>query len=481
MGGSDHERGALGAMDRARRDPAVFAEMLLGAPLWPHQLEVVASPARYRVICAGRQVGKSRMQAVLALHWAFSRPGQTVLIVSLSDTAAKRLLDDVASLALASPMLAGSVVDETSQVLTLTNGSVVRSVSTSPRQIRGWSIDLLIVDEAGFIDTEVWRSAEPAIIARPGSRVVLTSSPWGAADHFFRALWTRGMSAPDGQLAAWHWPSIVSPLVDEQLLAEIRERETPAYFEREYEAKWTDAAGAYFTMAEIDAATGDAGVVDVAELLEEHGPGLGLGTVVGGVDWGMARDAHALTVVAGLEADERGRPRYGVRFVEERFGLSYEAWIDRLEEHARAFAFSVVTAETNGVGQMPTQVLARRLWEATGRDVVAPVATTARLKEDLFGFAKLLMQQGRLVLPRHPSLLKQLAALEFAQGENGLMRIAVPERAGHDDVAMSFALSLEPLMGGELVPLVQQIVTDEDLLPELDDDEFAAYLPGPWL
>ena len=119
---------------------------------------------------------------------------------------------------------------------------MVRSVPASSRQIRGWAVDLLIVDEAGFIDQEIWRAAEPSIIARPGSRIVLASSPWGSPEHFFRQLWTRGMTAPDGQLAAWHWPSTVSPLVDADLLEQIRLREAPAYFAREYLAEWTETA-----------------------------------------------------------------------------------------------------------------------------------------------------------------------------------------------------------------------------------------------
>lgn len=458
----------MGALDRARRDAGVFAELLLGAPLWPHQLEVVASPARYRVICAGRQVGKSRLLAVLALHQAFAVARSTVLIVSQGDVASKRLLEDVCSLVLASPMLAGSVVDESSKVVTLSNGSTIRAVPASAAQIRGWAVDLLILDEAAFIDPEIWRAAEPSIIARPGSRVVLCSSPWGSPDHFFRALWTRGTGAASVQLEAWHWPSITSPLVDAQLLEAIRDRETPAYFAREYLAEWTDAAGAYFTTAELEAAVGEFELVDPDDVQAT----LACGQVVGGVDWGMARDANALTVVgAYAELDGRGRPRFWVPWLEERFGMSYEAWIDRLEVVSRSFQFGVVTAETNGVGQMPSQVLARRLWEAHGVDLVAPVSTTARLKEDLFGFAKLLIQQGRLVLPRHPSLLRQLGALEFSMGESGAMRIAVPERAGHDDVAMSFALALQPLMSGELVPVpAEQVVFAEDFFPELEDD-----------
>ncbi|HET9779541.1 MAG TPA: hypothetical protein VFP81_09690 [Propionibacteriaceae bacterium] len=202
----------------------------------------------------------------------------------------------------------------------------------------------------------------------------------------------------------------------------------------------------------------------------------GVRGVCGGVDWGFSRDAHALTVIAALpERDERGRQRYWIPHLEERFALSYEQWIDRLAEVAGVLSFSVLAAETNGCGSMPSQVLARRLWETLGRDLVEPVATTSKVKEDAFGFIKLLLQQHRLVLPRHPSLLRQLSALEFSITEAGTMRIAVPERAGHDDVAMSLALAVLPLMGAELVPVVYGILDMEDLDPELADWSISLY------
>ncbi len=63
------------------------------------------------------------------------------------------------------------------------------------------------------------------------------------------------------------------------------------------------------------------------------------------------------------------------------------------------------------------------------------------MKETAFGMLKLWCQQGRLALPRHPALLAQLTALEFETTESGTVRIAVPERAGHDDLAMALCLA----------------------------------------
>jgi hypothetical protein len=332
----------------------------------------------------------------------------------------------------------------------------------------------LIIDEAGFVAQAIWEAAEPVVIARPGSRVLICSTPWGTREHFFRQLWRRGMDAPDEQVQSWHWPSSISPLVDSALLEQIRERSAPLYFAREYEAQFVDEAGSFFTTEELDAALDDYELVDPDE---DPAAAQRVGGVAGGVDWGGRRDAHALTVIAAMpEPDERGRKVFWLPWLEERFGLSFDQWIDRLLAIGAAYDFRALIAEENGVGQMPSQVLARAFYNAGRGGTVEGVATTARLKQDGFGYVRLLLQQGRLRLPRHPSLLKQLAALEYEQLESGLLRIAVPEARGHDDLAMSLCLAVLPLMTGEMEPEAPDvIITMEDLDDELADWSIAPY------
>jgi hypothetical protein len=118
-----------------------------------------------------------------------------------------------------------------------------------------------------------------------------------------------------------------------------------------------------------------------------------------------------------------------------------ERIVDIGDPRQNGFRFSQVFSETNGVGSMPTQVLERQLAASGIPARVTPVATTARTKEDAFGTLKMLMQQGKLKLPSHPSLLRQLAALEFETTETGTVKISVPERSGHDDLAMALALA----------------------------------------
>lgn len=445
------------------REIGTFAERLIGEELWPHQLELARSEARFRTACAGRQVGKSRTLAVIALHHAFTHPESRVLIISAGEDAAKDLLGEVAGLAQA-PLLGASVEEDDSAKIVLSNGSVIRCVPASHRRARGKSIDLLILDEAAFIPEEIWDAAKFVILARPGSRVVLSSTPYGRLDRFFARHYRMGRDDRPGY-ASFHWPSSVSPIVDQALLAEWAETDAPRIYRREVLAEWVDEAGAYFTSAELESAAVDAELTPPG-----RGHELG-GTMAGGIDWGFAQDANALVVIGALpDADERGRTRYRVVWTQEAFSTPYADFIDQVIEAARGFRFAALAAETNGVGGMPVQQLHKAMVLAGHGAVVQPISTTARLKEDAFGFAKLLVQQGRLEIPRAAtSLLKQLAGLEFETTETGLTRIAVPDRVGHDDVVMAFAMAVLQLQGSELLPVPVGVFGFEDLWTDEDE------------
>lgn len=423
-----------------------FAAKVLGRRMWRHQLEVLTSSARYRTICAGRQVGKSVLLACAALFEAATRRNITVLVVSAGEVASRRLLGEAAAMATDSPLL-GGVLDESRSEIRLSNGSRIISVPASSRQIRGWAVDLLILDEAGFIDPEIWRAAEPAIIARPGSRVILASSPWGSPEHFFRALWNRGMDAPDDQVQSWHWPSSVSPLVDRKLLREIEKRETPEYFKREYLAEWTDASGAFFTEEEISAAVAPYQMVAPERVndFSYGGGGRYARPAAGGVDWGVARDANVLVLTSLMDPRwaQDGRWRLFIPWLEYHHQMGWSQFIDRVCDVCTAYFVRILASETNGVGAYPTDDLKTRLWKDRGLSThVSKVWTDVRRKQSGFGKIKTLLQDGRLILPNEPELLKQLRSLEFEQLTGGSMRISVPERAGHDDIAMALMQSI---------------------------------------
>ncbi|MDH6283289.1 terminase large subunit domain-containing protein [Prescottella agglutinans] len=418
----------------ARNDIDIFARKIVGAPLWPHQLELAYSPAKIRSVNSGRQAGKSRTLALLALHQAFSVPGSKTLILSAGEDAAKVLLASIGEL-LASPLLAGAAVEENKSRIVLSTGSEIVCVPASTRQVRGRSIDLLILDEANFMAEDLWTAAQFTVIARPGSRIVMASSPW-TQDHFFARTWREGTLNPSDQHASFHWPSTASPLVDQDLLETFKATMTARDYAREVEAQWVDDQGSYFTTAELDNAVADYELIPPENAHKQ--------LAVAGVDWGY-NDANALVLLGVLDDQElnRGKHRdeivYFIPWLEHHHKMPYAQFIDRIAEVARGYRLDSIISERNGVGQYPTEALRTAI---NGRHFagghftrVLPVTTDNRRKTSGYGTMKVLLQQGRLILPRHPELLKQLHNLEYEQTPSGAVRIEVPEHAGHDDLS----------------------------------------------
>lgn len=449
-----------------------FAEILLGRPLWPHQVEVARSTARTRTIAAGRQVGKSSLLAVLALYEAMTRRNILVMLVSAGEVSLRRLLEECASLAGRSDLLRSSVMDESKSLLTLSNGSRILSVPASEKQIRGWSVDFLVLDEAAFVDESVWTAARPSIIARAGSRVILTSSPFGI-DHFFRRTWQLGMDRQDDEYQSWHWPSSTSPLVNEADLEQIRQTTNPIEFAREYLAEWADSSGALLSPDEINRAVLDYPLIE-PELVERQGRSRTrrylsgtetrweLPPVVAGIDWGSVRDANAVALVAAVDDDGLNVPVatashagdyvFFIPWLEVHHKMLYGEFIGRLVDLAKHYNVQTMATETNGVGAFPSEELERMMLRAHTDGQLArwhghttfvePVWTDNRRKQAMFGRMKGMLQSGRLVLPRHPELLKQLAALEMTETAAGNTQISVPDSRGHDDLAIALGQAL---------------------------------------
>jgi len=220
---------------RLRFNLATFAEAV-GCPLAPWQADSLALERRTTVIVAPRQTGKSRSLAVLALHRAFAHAAHRVLVVSAGEDASRRLLAEAANLATRSPLLAGSVVDENAGLLVLSNGSEVRSVPASERQVRGWAVDLLIVDEAAQCDDSLLLGAAiPTTAARPDARIVLAGSPGASVGAFYDFATS---DSPD--VASFTWRRDDARWLSADAIEQARAHLPPALFTREFEGEFAE-------------------------------------------------------------------------------------------------------------------------------------------------------------------------------------------------------------------------------------------------
>lgn len=398
------------------------------------QLEAMACPTRQIVLISPRQCGKSRSLSILATWTAFRKPRQMILLVSAGEEAAGRLLRTIRDIT-QHPLLAGSIVDETQHRVVLSNGSEIRSVPASDRQVRGWSVDLLIVDEAAFVSEDLLVSAAlPTTAARPDAQIVLASSPWGDAGPFYQ-LAMQGMLGENPHVKTFRWKLNDAWWISAAVVESARATMSPLRFRAEYEGEFVTSGDSYFDRDDILACVADYPLRRDGFDGNQRMPG------ALGLDWGRQQDAHAIVLVGLLDdLGVNGRSTLIVPWLETS-RRPYGSQVAEVEALTKLWSLTVRT-ETNGVGAYPSEELSRRLG---GRVRVAPSATTQHGKEDAYGRLRVLLAERAMVLPQNDELLRQLGGITATPTSSGGLRIAARVQSLHDDLPDALVLAVTGL------------------------------------
>jgi len=160
-------------------DPSAILHALGHAPdRW--QRDVLLSRQRQLLLNCSRQAGKSTVAAALALHTALFEPRQLVLLLSpglrQSTEIFRKLID--AYDAVDRPVPAES---RTALGLELTNGSRIVCLPGNETTIRGYTPQLLVIDEASRVPDDLYRSVRPMLAVSQGRLLALSTRSAGAA------------------------------------------------------------------------------------------------------------------------------------------------------------------------------------------------------------------------------------------------------------------------------------------------------------
>lgn len=142
----------------------------------------------HMLLCSGRQVGKSTIVSIKAGKAACTNKDFSVLIISATERQAEELFNKTLFYIQDNfkHLIKRGKDKPTKHVIKLTNGSIIRCLPTglSGMGIRGFTINLLIADEAAFINEEVWAAVTPMLLTTGGD-VWLLSTPHGRAGYFY--------------------------------------------------------------------------------------------------------------------------------------------------------------------------------------------------------------------------------------------------------------------------------------------------------
>lgn len=186
---------------------------------------------RDTIVLKGRQVGASTASGVVAIRRALYWPGSLVVVLSPSLKQSTEVKDRAKAGLLA---LGERLARDSSSLVQLTNGSRVISLPGSAKSARGWSADLLVLDEAAFIEPETFLAAR-AMVAATGGRTIVQSTPEGPFGNFYD-LWVDN----DPRWARFKVRSDEVPTIEPAFLAAERAAMTEEDFLQEYGAQFTN-------------------------------------------------------------------------------------------------------------------------------------------------------------------------------------------------------------------------------------------------
>ena len=420
-------------LKRCKTDVAFFAKRIVGVELWEHQLQFMTSTSRIVVVASARQIGKSTACAIKAIHTAFSNQSK-VLVVSPSLRQSGLMFATIRQYIQESEPLRGSLVDDTKTYIKLSNGSELWCLPDSPAQIRGFSkVTTVIVDEANFCSPELLRAVQYSLLTFPEIQLFMISSPWKIEQWFYR-YYQYGMDKKDPTVKSFHFTYEASPLIQKDYVERMKDKITEEEYKTEILGEWIGDEDAYFDYELVESCIADYDLVNPIEV--EHGQ------VWGGVDWAArGRDDTVVMFVSQLYLGDLQDGIEGevliIPYYEAFRKTNYTTVIERIIELNKKFRIQKLISEMNGIGDMPTQTLER------GGVSVEGLFTNSQNKINGYGKMKILMQAGKLLIPREPELIKQLTTLRYTLSESGAsMSIAHSRQYPKDDYcdALMFAL-----------------------------------------
>ena len=212
--------------------------------LKPKASLVFDDPARFVMATCGRRFGKSYLTCAKALHTALQKPRANVLMLAptleMGRATLWRTLTD---------MVPDSWITKTSQSILemqLVNGSRIEVKSGDrPDRLRGRSLDLVCLDEAAYLQKELWFEVlRPALSDRQGS-ALFTTTPAGLVQSWFADLWDEAGQA-DSSWGRHQYTTIDGGWVEPEEVEQARAMLDPRTFRAEYEASFEAPTGRVF-------------------------------------------------------------------------------------------------------------------------------------------------------------------------------------------------------------------------------------------
>jgi hypothetical protein len=383
------------------------------------QRAFIDSPAKRKVIVAGRRGGKTTGVAMLS-SVRFPE-GRRILYAAPTSEQTDAYWSRLKSFL--REVLADGIVRkwEGDRILELPNGGRIKAKTAwNADTLRGDYADLLLMEEYSIMDPLAWEEVgAPMLLDNDGDAVFIFTPK--RKNHAWQ-LYNRAIQDPSGRWACWHFTSFDNPFLSQAALAEITQDMTEENYKQEILAEFLEGEGAVFR--NIRACT-LAMPNDLPENHQGH-------SIVAGVDWGKQNDYTAISIGCAHCRRELALDRFNqidYSFQSERLIVLFDKWHVRYSK-----------AEQNSIGMPIIEQLQRRGINVMGFE------TTATSKPPLIESLALELERGTVQWLDLPFATSELETYERkVNPHTGRAQYSAPEGL-HDDTVIARALMLSAML-----------------------------------
>lgn len=448
-------------LGRMKVDPIYFCNSFGIFPYW-YQEEILWNDASDIVISMGRQIGKTYAVALKAIHAAFTKPrvinptdAYVVMIIAPAQRQSKIMFKVIREILTSHPILFQNVEKMIQEEIVLKNGSIIYNfpIGESAERVRGFTINMLIADEAAYIKNNAFDALIPSLGATDGT-IIMISTPKERGGHFYHAIknsisyenWVKAGKKLDydGQYVSHWYPYTVAlevikrnrkgEFMGKTQLSEARVRSAqrtyhPAKFAQEYRAQFVDDSAMFFSRELIVNATED---YPMKFRPEEYC------TYYMGVDFAKVHDFY-IAVVLEKPNDPEYAPFKVVHWQQSR-KVDYSVTVPETARIAKMFGVKTLYCDDTGVGKPNVEKLQELL---AGVSKVEGISMTSIAKQhDLYTNVYEMLGAGNLIIPAtNRELIEQMLSLTRTKMPN-TGRVKIEAIAGaFDDYPDAIALA----------------------------------------
>jgi len=439
-----------------------FCECMLGLRLTDYQREAAELLDKHDSVALrwSRQSGKTHLLSAWLLHYALTHDNSQIVIVGPSWRQTKIPIGKMNGFLTRIPK--GYFYKLQQTMVRLKNGSMIQALPCNPETVRGFTLDIVYMDEANWIshDEELY-DAILFTLATTGGKFICSSTP-GSTDSLFWKIFNKPAFSRFAKHHVTYERALQpnGPMKRKWLEDKRKEYEgDPWRWKRELEAEWAEDESVWLPLSLITKC-----IDSKLELWSEDS--IRHGRFFAGLDLGKEQDYSALAVVEKLEN------KYLLRHVKVwPLQTKYATVIGYVKTLADRWQdFEKIRVDISGAGNYVVEDM-----QNGGIENVEGVTFTAQRKQEMASLLKQRMLNGEYTFPfaeiqisptKKLSYQAELNVERFELRKDGTYRFSHPENQ-HDDLWWATALALYATVEMQPEPFLSVIPRRADKLERI--------------